>query len=228
MPKFSLIYFKMRALAETPQFMLNYANIPYSYEMAWDFFDAPWSEIKPSFLYNKLPALQIGGDKIIAQSGSIVRYLAKIANLIPGDDILAAEVDALFETSQELFFPLSPTVNFATGEAFQAKKEKIIKDFEMRLPVLERELTKYDHGPFFFGNEVYYGDFGVFHNIDLARILDKDLLKQYPLMSKFMENFENLRGISEYINSRPKLVGVGTEPKLIINGVVKSTGIVND
>jgi len=68
-----------------------------------------WSEIKPSFLYNRLPALQIGGDKIIAQSGSIVRYLAKIANLIPSDDILAAEVDALFETSQELFFPLSPT-----------------------------------------------------------------------------------------------------------------------
>jgi len=77
-------------------------------------------------------------------------------------------------------------------------------------------------------NEVYYGDFGVFHNIDLVRILDRDLLKQYPLMSKFMENFENLVGIFEYLNARPKLVGVGTEPKLIINGVVKSTGIVDD
>ena len=43
-----------------------------------------------------------------------------------------------------------------------------------------------------------------------------------------MENFENLVGVSEYLNARPKLVGVGTEPKLIINGVVKSTGIVDD
>ncbi len=43
-----------------------------------------------------------------------------------------------------------------------------------------------------------------------------------------MKNFENLAGISEYLNSRPKLVGVGTEPKLIINGVLKSTGIVDD
>ena len=228
MLKYKLVYFKMRALAETPQLMLNYANIPYSYEMAWDFFDAPWSEIKSSFLYNKLPALQIDSDKIIAQSGSIVRYLAKITNLIPSDDILAAEVDALFETSQELFFPLSPTVNFATGEAFKEKKEKIIKDFENRLAGLERELTKYDHGPFFFGNEIYYGDFGIFHNIDLVRLLDGDLLKQYPLMSKFMENFENLAGVSKYLNARPKLIGVGTEPKLIINGVVKSTGIVDD
>ena len=228
MSKYRLIYFKMRALAETPQLMLNYANIPYSYEMAWDFFGAPWSEIKPSFLYTQLPALQIENDKIVAQSGSIVRYLAKVTNLMPSDNILAAEVDALFETSQELFLPLNPTVNFATGKAFKDKKEKILKDFEMRLVVLERELTKYDHGPFFFGKEPYYGDFGIFHHIDLARLLDKNLLKQYPLMSKFMENFENLPGVSEYINARPKLIGVGTEPKLIINGSVKSTGIVDN
>jgi hypothetical protein len=34
-----LIYFKMRALAEAPQLLLNYGNIEYDYLMSWDYFD---------------------------------------------------------------------------------------------------------------------------------------------------------------------------------------------
>ena len=46
-----LVYFKMRALAEAPQLLLRYTGIPYSYEMAWDFFGQPWSEVKASVPY---------------------------------------------------------------------------------------------------------------------------------------------------------------------------------
>jgi glutathione S-transferase len=228
MLELKLIYFKMRALAETPQLMLRYADLPYSYEMAWDYFGAPWDQIKPTFLYTQLPALQINNDKIIVQSGSIVRHLAKITNLMPNDDILAAEVDALFETSQELFIPLNPTINFATGRVFEEKKVKVLKFLESRLTILERELSKYDDGPFFFGNQVHYADFGVFHHVDLARFLDEKLLTPYPLMMQFMTNIESLKGVSEYLNIRPELIGVGTDPKLIISGEAKSTGIIDN
>ena len=43
-----LVYFKMRALAEAPQLLLHYTGTPYSYEMAWDYFGQPWSEVKAS------------------------------------------------------------------------------------------------------------------------------------------------------------------------------------
>ena len=44
----TLIYFKMRALAEPPQLLLNYAEIPYRYQMSWEYFDKPWNEVKPN------------------------------------------------------------------------------------------------------------------------------------------------------------------------------------
>ena len=36
-PKLELIYFNLRALAESPQMMMHYAGVKYRYEMAWDY-----------------------------------------------------------------------------------------------------------------------------------------------------------------------------------------------
>ena len=51
-----------------------------------------------------------------------MRYLARRLSLVPSDPAEAARVDAVFETSQDLFLPLNPTVNFAVGEAFEVSK----------------------------------------------------------------------------------------------------------
>ena len=40
-----------------------------------------------------------------------------------------------------------------------------------------------------------------------------------------MEAVENLEGVSNYLSSRPELIGVGVEPKLVINGTPVSTGM---
>ena len=42
-----LIYFKMRALAEAPQLLLNYSGVEYEYLMSWDHFDDAWHNVKP-------------------------------------------------------------------------------------------------------------------------------------------------------------------------------------
>ena len=39
---------------------------------------------------------------------------------------------------------------------------------------------------------------------------------------------ERLDGVKEYLDSRPELIGVGSEPQLVIDGVARSTGIVNE
>ena len=43
-----LVYFKMRALAEAPQFLLHYLNINYEYLMSWEYFKKEWSLVKQS------------------------------------------------------------------------------------------------------------------------------------------------------------------------------------
>ena len=46
-----LVYFKMRALAEAPQLLLNYCEINYEYIMSWDHFDDEWSNVKPKLAF---------------------------------------------------------------------------------------------------------------------------------------------------------------------------------
>ena len=42
MTDLTIVYLKMRALAEAPQLMLSYRGESYRYRMAWDYFGAPW------------------------------------------------------------------------------------------------------------------------------------------------------------------------------------------
>ena len=228
MPDLRLIYFKMRALAEAPQLMLHYTQTPYSYEMAWDYFEKPWSEAKPTVTYRQLPMLVIDDTTRICQSGAIIRFIANLTHLKPGDALLLGEVDALFETSQELFAPLNPTINFAVGTDFVAKRENLLEQLAPRLGDLERALAAHPSGPFFFGDAPYYCDFGVFHHVNLAMFLDIDLLDPYPNLAQFISIFQKLDGVREYLGNRPELMDVGTEPKLVIDDIARSTGVVDN
>ena len=228
MPDLKLVYFKMRALAEAPQLMLHYSDTPYSYEMGWDYFGQPWSEVKSSVLYRQLPLLVVNESTEIFQSGAITRYLAELTGLKPDDALLLAEVDALYEASQELFRPLNPTINFAVGEEFLSMRSKLIEQLAPRFEDFERILGSQPTTPFFFGDAPFYCDFGVFHHVNLALDLDENLLDPYPFLSKFLSNVERLDGVKEYLDSRPELIGVGSKPQLLIDGAAKSTGVVND
>ena len=50
-----LVYFKMRALAEAPQLLLEYSGLEYEYLMSWDHFDDVWSNVKPKIHFNNFP-----------------------------------------------------------------------------------------------------------------------------------------------------------------------------
>ena len=223
-----LVYFKMRALAEAPQLLLHYTGTPYSYEMAWDYFGQPWSEAKTSVPYRQLPMLVVDDNTRICQSGAITRFLAQLTGMQPQDPLLRADVDALYETSQEMFMPLNPTINFAVGEKFESAKSDLLEQLQPRLADFERLLGATLDSPFFFGETPFYCDFGVFHHVNLALFLDEDLLSPFPNLDAFMAAVEGLSGVSEYLSSRPDLIGVGTQPQLVIDGVARPTGVVNE
>lgn len=223
-----LVYFKMRALAEAPQLMLHYTGTPYSYEMAWEYFGQPWSEVKTSVAYRQLPMLVVDNDTRICQSGAITRFLAQLTGLQPEDPLMRGEVDALYETSQEMFMPLNPTINFAVGEKFESMRSELLEQIQPRLADFERLLNAKPDMPFFFGKAPFYCDFGVFHHVNLALFLDEGLLGAYPRLREFMSTLEGLAGVREYLANRPELIGVGTQPQLVIDGVARPTGVVNE
>ena len=231
----------MRALGEAPQMMLSFAAVMMaalmrilSLQNGLGLFRralaggecVPW--LKAGLPFRQLPMLVTETGQQIVQSGSIMRYLAARLDLTSPDPLHAAAIDEVFEGSQELFFPLNPTVNFFTGDKFRDRsREALLKTLETRLEDFERLLGRHD-GAFFFGREPVYCDFGVFHHIDLAHFLDGQILEGFPAMQAFMGGMSALPGVSGYLAARPELVGVGVEPKLVIDGTAVSTGMSPD
>ena len=224
MSKLQLIYFNLRALCEAPRMMLHTAGIEYSYEMAWDYFKKPWGDVKKEVIFHKLPLLVIDEKIEIWQSNTISRYIAKLTNNIPNNEEMVAYADSIFESAHDLFFPLNPTINVWVGEMHLKNKKNLLDEILPKaFTNFEKLLSKYE-GNFFLGERAFYCDFNVYHHVSLALLLDDKILDNFPKLKKFMSDFEKIQGILEYLGSRPKLIGIGTWPKVVIDGIEYTSG----
>ena len=219
-----LVYFKMRALAEAPQLLLNYCEINYEYIMSWDHFDDEWSNVKPKLAFRQLPMMEVEDGTQICQSIAILQYIENLGGLKISDPLMAAEAMAVLQSAQELFVPLNPTVNFAVGQDFSNKRDSMRIYLESRFSDLARYLDKHD-GRYFIDDTPRAAEFACFHHLDLSRELDPEILKKFPRLIKFVKDIEDIDAVSTYLKNRPELVGVGTEPKLVINGTEHPTGV---
>ena len=219
-----LVYFKMRALAEAPQLLLNYCKINYEYIMSWDHFDDEWSNVKPKLAFKQLPMMEVEDGTQICQSIAILQYIENLGGLKISNPVKAAEATAVLQSAQELFAPLNPTVNFAVGQDFNNKRNSMRVNLESRFSDLARYLDKYE-GTYFIDDTPRAAEFACFHHLDLSRNLDPEILNKFPRLIKFVNDIEAIDSVSKYLKNRPKLVGVGIEPKLVINGTEHSTGV---
>jgi len=219
-----LVYFKMRALAEAPQLLLEYSGLEYEYLMSWDHFDDVWSKVKPMIPFQQLPMMEVGDGTQICQSIAILQYIENRSGLSISDPIKAAEAMAILQSAQELFAPLNPTVNFATGDDFLTKRDAMREGLKSRFADLARCLEKYD-GKYFIDDTPRAAEFAAYHHFDLSRYLDPEILNSFPRLLQFINDIESINSISSYLENRPKLIDVGIEPKLIIDGKAQPTGV---
>ena len=219
-----LVYFKMRALAEAPQLLLNYCKINYEYIMSWDHFDDEWSNVKPKLAFKQLPMMEVEDGIQICQSIAILQYIENLGGLKISNPVKAAEATAVLQSAQELFAPLNPTVNFAVGQNFSNKRDNMRVNLESRFSDLARYLDKHE-GRYFIDDTPRAAEFACFHHLDLSRELDPEILEKFPRLIKFVKDIEDIDAVSKYLKNRPGLVGVGTEPRLVINGTEHPTGV---
>ena len=214
----------MRALAEAPRILLHYTEIEYEDIMSWDYYGKEWSQIKSKVPFRQLPMLVVDQKHEICQSIAILTFIEKIAGIEISDIILNAKANAVMQSAQELFMPLNPTINFAVGDNFKKKREDITPFLNSRFEDLERAL-KDNEKKFYIDEKPHACDFSVFHNLDLSKFLDPALLNKFPRLEQFIEDIESIENVASYLNSRPKLIDVGVEPKLVIDGVAHPTGV---
>ena len=222
--KIELIYFKMRALAEAPRLLLHFTELDYDYIMSWDYYDKEWSEIKSKVPFRQLPMLVVDKKHEICQSIAILTLIEKIAGINISDPILNAKANAVMQSAQELFMPLNPTINFAVGDSFKKKKDDMMPFLNIRFKDLERALKDND-AKFYVDDKPHACDFAVYHHLDLSKFLDPEFIKKFPRLEKFIEDIESIESVKSYLNSRPELIDVSVEPKLVIGGVAHPTGV---
>ena len=220
-----LIYGNMRALCEAPQMMLHYADIPYEYKMVWDHYGSSWAEVKKDIIFNRLPILIINEDKYLWQSNTIIRYLSNLTKTKPSDEFQLAYCDAVFESTHEMFSPLNPTINMTFGEKYNSNKKKLLEDILPNSLNNFEKLLQNSSGNFFIGNDPFYCDFNAYHHFSMCLILDKNIFSNFPNLKKFINNFEKLNNIKNYLDGRPKLVELGKSPHFLINGKKIPTGL---
>jgi len=192
--------------------------------MSWDHFDDEWSNVKPKLAFKQLPMMEVEDGTQICQSIAILQYIENLGGLKISDPVKAAEATAVLQSAQELFAPLNPTVNFAVGQDFNNKRDSMRINLESRFSDLARYLEKHE-GRYFIDDTPRAAEFACFHHLDLSRELDPEILKKFPRLIKFVKDIEDIDTVSKYMKNRPELVGVGTEPKLVINGTEHPTGV---
>lgn len=94
---YKLIYFDLRALAETSRMLFKAAGQPFEdfrYPFTvkdGEFIRPEWVAAKSSYIYEKIPVLEIdGGKQVIPQSKAIERFLARRFNMLGDNDVEAA------------------------------------------------------------------------------------------------------------------------------------------
>ena len=213
----------MRALAEAPQMLMRCHNISYNYLMSWEHFDDVWPNVKPTLSFRQLPMLEVDGSHQICQSIAILLYLETLAGISITDPIKSAKASAILQSAQELFAPLNPTVNFAVGDDFISKRDAMRPSLAARFSDLTKCLDEYE-GKYFIDDTPRAAEFAAYHHLNLSQLLDKTLLAEFPRLERFISDMEKMPKLMGYLNYRPQLIDVGTEPKLIIDGNPYPTG----
>ena len=219
--KVDLIYFNILAYAEPIKMLLTHGGIEFNFWMPWDYFKKKWIEAKTDVPFGKLPILIINDQHVLWESGAIMQFLAKHTNTMPADDFSRAKAHAIFDATKDLVFPIDATVNVRRGEVFEAERSSLLENLDQLLGPFATALE--ENGPFLLGSMPYYCDFALFHHLSILSFLTVEFLEQYPSLNHFMQEFEKIDGIKEYLNSRPQLTGIGVEPLLELNGVPTST-----
>ena len=208
-PQLDLVYFPVRARAECARMIMEYGGIPYNYAECKNFFGISFDEAQEcgKLPFGQLPVLQIGGKngQLVAQSGSINRYLASLVKLpgfVPADPVDKAYCDMIHEAAEELVL-IMPIVNLKV-EKFQQEKENFFKN---TLPPKLKNLAKLLGSKLFFcGSTVTYCDFQIYVYFDLARLVEPAVLNDYPGVMQWMSRVENLPGVKNYLARRPQPV----------------------
>jgi len=204
----TLYFLPLRAQAEPIRMILQYGNIQFN-DITIAMADWPQMKLNHEFApFGQLPILKLSTGEIIAQSGAIIRFVAKLAGIYPSDPLAAARADMIFEFSQELNM-INPLLNFwpTNTDAWSNNCNVYFETLSIHLDTATRLLGELE---FFGGDTPHHGDFAMFHILESCLVINPTCLDNYPSLRVYIQRMFNLPTIRSFLSSRlpPQSVGM--------------------
>merc|ERR1712062_437859 len=207
MGKFSIMapivlgYWDTRGLAQPIRMLLEYAGADwkdeqYSCGHAPDYDKTCWFGIKDTlgFDYPNLPYL-IDGHIKITQSNAILRYLGRKFELDGKTEEDRVQVDIMLENAMDF---RNGFVRLCYNPKFDEMKEGFLKN----LPgTLEKFSNYLGDRKFFAADYVTFPDFHMYEMLYSHRLLAPELVNKHANLVAFIERFEKLPKIGEFLKS---------------------------
>jgi len=207
MPQYKVIYFDGRGAAEPIRQILTYAGqafedvrIPMGglTQEKKEELKLPWGQV---------PVLEVDG-KLMPQSFTIMRYLAKKYNIAGKTECEEFRVDAIVESARDLGLKAQPLLRAIFGQQLD-KVGDLKKTFvEVDAPVMLKrfnEILEKGGNTWFVGTSLTYADI-VFANTvaQFNALLSVQLEKDYPAITKLMEAINEEPKLKQWFEKRPK------------------------
>ncbi|XP_073252273.1 glutathione S-transferase-like isoform X2 [Porites lutea] len=208
MSGYKLYYFPGRGGAEKCRLAFAAAKIEYE-DVRVPSEEWPKEKASGRPPFGQMPFIVTPEGKILAQSGTIMKYICKKGGLCPADSLDEATADMITDGVTDVFQQFSKILY----EKDETKKEEIRKEFygttlPPRLEKFEALLKNRDEGKgFFLGEKLSYADitfFDFFNNFHSKGKEDvPGELEKFPLLVEHYKRVLNVPEINEWVKKRP-------------------------
>jgi len=200
MVNYKITYFGARGRAETARQILSYAGVPFE-DNRIDF--AQWGSLKQNMPFGQIPILEVDG-KMLAQSATINRYLARQFGLAGSNDWEAAKIDELNDGLVDTMANIRPWFQEKDPE----KKKLLWAQLETDhfKPMLERynKFLAANGTGYFVGSKISWFDITFAETISNWQEKSPSLVQPYPALIEFANKIRSNPNLKKWIENRPK------------------------
>ena len=195
-------YLPLRARAEITRMLLAYGGVPHeNVTLSFAEFGSAKSRGDDIVPLGQLPSMRLPSGTIIAESGAMVRYVARLANLYPEDLEEIAKAEMLYELCQDMG-GITPILNYFTymSDEWQGAYDSYFSNFPLWVGFAQKLLGD---KRYFGGNKPHFGDIAFLHICLNTLEVSPEALEQYPAVSAWVNRMKSLPRIAEYLEDRP-------------------------
>eukprot|EP00735_Rhodelphis_limneticus_P002260 TRINITY_DN13066_c0_g1::TRINITY_DN13066_c0_g1_i1::g.10698::m.10698 TRINITY_DN13066_c0_g1::TRINITY_DN13066_c0_g1_i1::g.10698 ORF type:complete len:250 (-),score=91.88,sp/P48774/GSTM5_MOUSE/52.51/3e-79,GST_N/PF02798.15/2.1e-17,GST_C/PF00043.20/1.6e-13,GST_C/PF00043.20/4.3e+03,GST_C_2/PF13410.1/3.3e-08,GST_C_3/PF14497.1/2e-07,GST_N_3/PF13417.1/0.00016,GST_N_2/PF13409.1/0.031 TRINITY_DN13066_c0_g1_i1:151-861(-) len=194
-------YWDIRGLAQPIRLLLaytgvEYRNILYTCGNPPDYDRSSWFNVKEKlgFDFPNLPYL-IDDEVKLTQSNAILRYLGRKFGLEGGTEAEKQRIDLIAEESMDF---RNSIVRLCYNPSFDELFSEWMQQTVGRLHRFEAFLGD---SLWFAGDKLTWVDFIMYELLDQSRIMVPDILQDFPKLAAYLQRFEEIPEIKEYMQS---------------------------